>query len=139
MDDLLKLAGELAENNNYKTDSFNEETKPDGDYEVVIEDIKMKTSQAGNEYFNFKLKVLEGDFANDKFYPNFHMTQKTTKATLSKMMKLLNALGYEIDLAMFNSTETMFEGLKALIGETVTFNKTTSNGGFINYSFKGGE
>lgn len=54
-------------------------------------------------------------------------------------MNLLNVLGYEIDLNMFNDAEVLEKGLQTLIGEKVALNKKTSGKGFINYSFEGGE
>lgn len=138
MDELLVLASELAENNNYKNDSFSGDNKPDGDYVVAIEKITMKTSQTGNEYFSFVLKVMEGDYADEKFYVNFHMTPKTIKSTVSKIMRLIDALGFEIDRTMFNDKETLLEGLQNLIGKETILTKATK-GEFINYSFKGEE
>lgn len=140
MDDLLMLAGELVENNNYQKDNFQEETKPDGDYEVVIESIKLKQSEStGTEWFGFTLKVVDGEFIEEKFYVNLFLTEKTIKATLSKIMRLIASMGYEIDLAMFNDKETIAEGLQTLVGGSTILSKRTSKNGFINYSFKGGE
>lgn len=140
MDDLLMLAGELVENNNYQKNNFQEETKPDGDYEVVIESIKLKQSEStGTEWFGFTLKVVDGEFIEEKFYVNLFLTEKTIKATLSKIMKLIASMGYEIDLAMFNDKETIAKGLQTLVGGSTILSKSTSKNGFINYSFKGGE
>jgi hypothetical protein len=140
MDDLLMLAGELVENNNYQKNNFQEETKPDGDYEVVIESIKLKQSEStGTEWFGFTLKVVDGEFIEEKFYVNLFLTEKTIKATLSKIMRLIASMGYEIDLAMFNDKETIAEGLQTLVGGSTILSKSTSKNGFINYSFKGGE
>lgn len=139
MDNLLMLAGELVENNNYQKDNFQEETKPDGDYEVIIESIKLKESDStGTEWFALVLKVIGGDYIEEKFYVNLFLTEKTVKATLSKIMRLVSSMGYEIDLNMFNDKETIVEGLQPLIGETTVLSKQTSKNGFINYSFKGG-
>lgn len=138
MDDLLLLAGELAENNNFEKDTYNEETKPDGDYPVVIEKVALKTSDStGTEWYSFALKIVDGDFIEEKFYVNLYLTEKTVKATLSKIMKLIKSLGYEIDLQMFNDKNTIEAGLQSLIGERTILSKQTSKGGFINYSFKG--
>jgi len=140
MDELLKLAGELVTNNNYQKDDFQEETKPDGEYEVIIEAIKLKESaEKGTEWFAFTLKVTAGDYVEEKFYVNLFLTEKTTKRTLSTIMKLISSLGYEIDLAMFASKDEILEGLTGLIGNETMLSKTTSNNGFINYSFKGGK
>lgn len=140
MDDLLVLAAELAENNNFKKADYQEETKPDGRYEVSIEAIKLKeSSNTGTRWFSFVLPVLDGEFVGEKFYVSLYLSEKTTKGTLSKIMNLLNVLGYEIDLTMFNDAEVLEKGLQTLIGEKVTLNKKTSGKGFINYSFEGGE
>lgn len=139
MDNLLMLAGELVENNNYQKDNFQEETKPDGDYEVIIESIKLKESDStGTEWFALVLKVIDGDYIEEKFYVNLYLTEKTIKATLSKIMRLVSSMGYEVDLNMFNDKDSIVEGLQPLTGETTILTKQTSKSGFINYSFKGG-
>lgn len=136
MDDLLMLAGELLENNNYKNDNNYEEKKPDGDYNVVIESVTLKQSEnTGTEWFNIVTKVIDGEYAEDKFYISLFLTEKTTKSTLSKLMKLIDACGFELDLAMFNNKTTIEEGLQNTVGSTLMLNKKTSAKGFINYSF----
>ena len=54
-------------------------------------------------------------------------------------MRLVSAMGYEIDLSMFNDKEAIAEGLQPLLGQTVILSKQTSKNNFINYSFKGEE
>jgi hypothetical protein len=140
MDDLLMLAGELAENNNFKNDNFQEDTKPDGDYAVVLESLKLKTSDStGTEWFGLVLKVIEGDYIEEKFYVNLFLTEKTIKRTLTILMRLLASMGYEVDVTMFSDKNTIVDGLQPLVGEQTILSKTTSKNGFVNYSFKGGE
>lgn len=140
MDDLLLLAGELAENNNFKNDTFNEDTKPDGEYLVVLESIKLRMSETtGTEWFSLTLKVVEGDYIEEKFYVNLFLTEKTVKRTLTILMRLLSSMGYEIDITMFSDKNTIAESFQSLVGEQTTLVKQTSKNGFINYSFKGGE
>lgn len=137
MDDLLVLASELAENNNYKNDSY-EERKPDGEYSVLLESISLKESETtGTEWFNIICKIVEGDYVEEKFYVNYFLTEKTVKTSLSKIMRLISACGYDIDVNMFNSKDSILEGLQSLIGNVVTLNKETGKKGFINYIFKG--
>ena len=92
MNDLLTLASELAENNNYKTaDNNYEEKKPDGTYDVLIESIKLRESEStGTQWFNIVAKVLSGDYVEEKFYVSYFLTEKTIKRTLSKLMNLIN-------------------------------------------------
>ncbi len=137
MDDLLALASELAENNNYKTaDNNYEEKKPDGLYSVLIESIKLRTSEnTGNQWFNIVAKVLEGDYAEEKFYVSYFLTEKMVKRTLSKLMKLINSCGYDIDVAMFSDVESIEQGLQELVGNSLYLEKKTSKKGFIDYSF----
>ena len=137
MDDLLTLASELAENNNYKTaDSNYEEKKPDGVYSVLIESIKLRTSEStGTQWFSIVAKVLEGDYVEDKFYVSYFLTEKTIKRTLSKLMKLINSCGYDIDVAMFTDVDTIAEGLQEIVGNNLYLEKKTSGKGFIDYSF----
>ena len=140
MDELLMIAGELVENNNFKKDDFQQENKPDGQYEVVLEKATLKQSETtGTEWFALVLKVIEGDYIEEKFYVNLFLTEKTIKATLKKVMRLVSSMGYEIDLAMFNDKNAIVDGIQPLIGETTILSKTTSQNGFINYSFEGGE
>ena len=137
MDDLLALASELAENNNYKTaDNNYEEKKPDGLYSILIESIKLKTSEnTGNQWFNIIVKVLEGDYVEEKFYVNYFLTEKMVKRTLSKLMKLINSCGYDIDVAMFSDVESIEQGLQELVGNSLYLEKKTSKKGFVDYSF----
>ena len=137
MDDLLTLASELAENNNYKTaDNNYEEKKPDGLYSVLIESIKLRTSEStGTQWFSIVAKVLEGDYVEEKFYVSYFLTEKTVKRTLSKLMKLINSCGYDIDVAMFNDVDTIEEGLQELVGSNLFLDKKTSKKGFVDYSF----
>ena len=137
MDDLLALASELAENNNYKTaDNNYEEKKPDGLYSVLIESIKLRTSEnTGNQWFNIIVKVLEGDYIEEKFYVNYFLTEKMVKRTLSKLMKLINSCGYDIDVAMFSDVESIEQGLQELVGNSLYLEKKTSKKGFVDYSF----
>ena len=140
MDELLMIAGELVENNNFKKDDFQQENKPDGQYEVVLEKATLKQSETtGTEWFALVLKVIEGDYIEEKFYVNLFLTEKTIKATLKKVMRLVSSMGYEIDLAMFNDKNAIVDGIQPLIGETTILSKTTGQNGFINYSFEGGE
>ena len=137
MDDLLTLASELAENNNYKTaDNNYEEKKPDGVYSVLIESIKLRTSEStGTQWYSIVAKVLDGDYVEEKFYVSYFLTEKTVKRTLSKLMKLINSCGYDIDVAMFNDVESIEEGLQELVGSTLYLDKKTSKKGFVDYSF----
>jgi hypothetical protein len=138
MDDLLTLAGDLVENNNFQKDSFQEETKPDGEYLTSIESIKLKESEStGTEWFNFVLNILDGEYVGEKFYVNLFLTEKSVKASLSKIMRLITAMGYEIDLSMFQDKLSIEQGLQSVIGENIVLTKSTSKSGFINYSFKG--
>ena len=131
------LASELAENNNYKTaDNNYEEKKPDGLYSVLIESIKLRTSEStGTQWYSIVAKVLEGDYVEEKFYVSYFLTEKTVKRTLSKLMKLINSCGYDIDVAMFNDVESIEEGLQELVGSTLYLDKKTSKKGFVDYSF----
>lgn len=137
MDDLLMLASELAENNNYKTaDNNYEEKKPDGLYSVLLESIKLRTSEStGTQWYSIVAKVLEGDYVEEKFYVSYFLTEKTVKRTLAKLMKLINSCGYDIDVAMFNDVESIEEGLQELVGSTLYLDKKTSKKGFVDYSF----
>lgn len=140
MDDLLILAAGLVENNNFKNDSFQDETKPDGKYETIVEAIKLKTSaEKGTQWFSFTLLIVDGEYINEKFYVSLFLTPKTIKATMSKIMKLITSMGYEIDLDMFASYEVLEEGLQSLVSGTTTLTKVTSTNGYVNYSFEGGE
>lgn len=140
MDDLLLLAGELTENNNFKKDDFQEENKPDGHYNVILEKATLNVSDStGTEWFRLTLKIIDGDYVEEKFYVNLFLTDKTVKRTLKIIMRLISSMQYEIDLAMFNDKNEILKGLQDLIGETTILSKTTANNGFINYSFVGGE
>lgn len=139
MDDLLILASELVKDGNYKKNNY-EEHKPDGDYNVIIESIALKESeQTGTQWFNIVSKVLDGEYAEEKFYTSYFLTEKAMKISLANLMKFVNACGYEVDVNMFTDLDTLNEALQPLVGSVCILNKTTSKKGFISYTFSNGE
>ena len=140
MDDLLSLANGLIENNNFKNDNNYEEKKPDGDYDVVIKNIKLKTSDnTGTQWFSIVVDVVEGEYANQSFYISLFLTEKTLKGTLAKIMQLITACGYTLDAGAFASFETIETNLQEVIGSEIILHKKTSSKGYINYTFGGEE
>ena len=139
MDDLLILASELVKDGNYKKNNY-EEHKPDGDYNVIIESIALKESeQTGTQWFNIVSKVLDGEYAEEKFYTSYFLTEKAMKISLANLMKFVNACGYEVDVNMFTDLDTLNEALQPLVGSVCILNKTTSKKGFVSYTFNNGE
>ena len=139
MDDLLILASELVKDGNYKKNNY-EEHKPDGDYNVIIESIALKESeQTGTQWFNIVSKVLDGEYAEEKFYTSYFLTEKAMKISLANLMKFVNACGYEVDVNMFTDLETLNEALQPLVGSVCVLNKATSKKGFVSYTFSNGE
>lgn len=139
MDDLLILASELVKDGNYKKNNY-EEHKPDGDYNVIIESIALKESeQTGTQWFNIVSKVLDGEYAEEKFYTSYFLTEKAMKISLANLMKFVNACGYEVDVNMFTDLDTLNEALQPLVGSVCILNKATSKKGFVSYTFSNGE
>lgn len=139
MDDLLILASELVKDGNYKKNNY-EEHKPDGEYNVIIESIALKESeQTGTQWFNIVSKVLDGEYAEEKFYTSYFLTEKAMKISLANLMKFVNACGYEVDVNMFTDLDTLNEALQPLVGSVCILNKTTSKKGFVSYTFSNGE
>ena len=139
MDDLLILASELVKDGNYKKNNY-EEHKPDGDYNVIIESISLKESeQTGTQWFNIVSKVLDGEYAEEKFYTSYFLTEKAMKISLANLMKFVNACGYEVDVNMFTDLDTLNEALQPLVGSVCILNKATSKKGFVSYTFSNGE
>ena len=139
MDDLLILASDLVKDGNYKKNNY-EEHKPDGDYNVIIESIALKESeQTGTQWFNIVSKVLDGEYAEEKFYTSYFLTEKAMKISLANLMKFVNACGYEVDVNMFTDLDTLNEALQPLVGSVCILNKTTSKKGFVSYTFSNGE
>ena len=139
MDDLLILASELVKDGNYKKNNY-EEHKPDDDYNVIIESIALKESeQTGTQWFNIVSKVLDGEYAEEKFYTSYFLTEKAMKISLANLMKFVNACGYEVDVNMFTDLDTLNEALQPLVGSVCILNKTTSKKGFVSYTFSNGE
>lgn len=139
MDDLLILASELVKDGNYKKNNY-EEHKPDGDYNVIIESIALKESeQTGTQWFNIVSKVLDGEYAEEKFYTSYFLTEKAMKISLANIMKFVNACGYEVDVNMFTDLDTLNEALQPLVGSVCILNKATSKKGFVSYTFSNGE
>lgn len=137
MNELLSLASELATNNNYRQTNNNyEEKKPDGAYDVILEEISLQQSgQTGTEWFRIVAKVAAGDYTGEKFYIKLFLTDKTIKTTLGKIMSLIEACGYEVDVNMFETYESISEGLQPLVGANIYLSKSTSKSGYINYTF----
>lgn len=139
MDELFMLAGELLEDDKYKKDDVYDNI-PDGEYDVVLEGITLKKSaEKGTEWFSIRVKVLNGDYVNRKEFINLFLTEKTVKRTLSTIMKLIDALGYEVDISVFEDKNTIINAISEMIGETVIYVKTTSKNDFVTHSFKKGE
>lgn len=139
MDDLLILASELVKDGNYKKNNY-EEHKPDGEYNVIIESIALKESeQTGTQWFNIVSKVLDGEYAEEKFYTSYFLTEKAMKISLANLMKFVNACGYEVDVNMFTDLDTLNEALQPLVGSVCILNKSTSKKGFVSYTFSNGE
>lgn len=139
MDDLLILASELVKDGNYKKNNY-EEHKPDGEYNVIIESIALKESeQTGTQWFNIVSKVLDGEYAEEKFYTSYFLTEKAMKISLANLMKFVNACGYEVDANMFTDLDTLNEALQPLVGSVCILNKATSKKGFVSYTFSNGE
>ena len=139
MDDLLILASELVKDGNYKKNNY-EEHKPDGEYNVIIESIALKESeQTGTQWFNIVSKVLDGEYAEEKFYTSYFLTEKAMKISLANLMKFVNACGYEVDVNMFTDLDTLNEALQPLVGSVCILSKTTSKKGFVSYTFSNGE
>lgn len=139
MDDLLILASELVKDGNYKKNNY-EEHKPDGDYNVIIESIALKESeQTGTQWFKIVSKVLDGEYAEEKFYTSYFLTEKAMKISLANLMKFVNACGYEVDVNMFTDLDTLNEALQPLVGSVCILNKATSKNGFVSYTFSNGE
>lgn len=139
MDDLLILASELVKDGNYKKNNY-EEHKPDGEYNVIIESIALKESeQTGTQWFNIVSKVLDGEYAEEKFYTSYFLTEKAMKISLANLMKFVNACGYEVDVNMFSDLDTLNEALQPLVGSVCILNKATSKKGFVSYTFSNGE
>ena len=139
MDDLLILASELVKDGNYKKNNY-EEHKPDGEYNVIIESIALKESeQTGTQWFNIVSKVLDGEYAEEKFYTSYFLTEKAMKISLANLMKFVNACGYEVDVTMFTDLDTLNEALQPLVGSVCILNKATSKKGFVSYTFSNGE
>ena len=139
MDDLLILASELVKDGNYKKNNY-EEHKPDGDYNVIIESIALKESeQTGTQWFNIVSKVLDGEYAEEKFYTSYFLTEKAMKISLANLMKFVNACGYEVDVNMFTDLDTLNEALKQLVGSVCILNKKKKKKGFVSYTFSNGE
>lgn len=137
MEDLLTLASGLIENNNFKNDNNYEEKKPDGEYDVVIRDINLKSSETtGTEWFSIVVDIVEGEYANQSFYVSLFLTEKTLKGTLAKLMQLITACGYSLDAEAFSSFQTIEANLQELIGSEIMLHKKTSSKGYINYSFE---
>jgi len=70
---------------------------PDGWYEVEVEKIDTRTSNAGNEYLALQLNVTEGDHANRKFFVNinlWHPDAGVVKIAQRTMGNLFKAAGF---------------------------------------------
>lgn len=135
MEDLLKIANELMENDNYKKQGAFEEV-PDGNYLANLDKVELRESQSGNQYFSFTNTVLDGEFTERKIFINMFLTEKTIKRTFSSIMNLITSCGYEIDPSMFADYETLLGCLQNLVNSQLSITKKT-NGEFVNYHMEG--
>ena len=70
---------------------------PDSWYDVEIEKIDTRTSNAGNEYLALQLSVTEGDHSGRKLFPNFnlwHPDPTVVKIAQRSMGNLFKAAGF---------------------------------------------
>lgn len=138
MDELLKLANSLMENDNYKNEDFGEFILPDGEYLVNIDKIELKTSELkGTQWINFTTTIVDGEHTNKKIFISMFLTEKTIKRTLTSIMNLINSFGYTLDSSMFTDYETLVEALQEFVNETASVTKHTS-GNFTHYKIVGG-
>lgn len=135
MEDLLKIANELMENDNYKKQG-NFEELPDGTYVCNLDKVELRESQSGNQYFSFTNTVVDGEYTERKIFVNMFLTEKTIKRTFSSIMNLITSCGYDLDPSMFGDYETLESCLQNLVNAQVTINKKT-NGEFVNYHMEG--
>ncbi len=136
MEDLLKIANELMENDNYKKEVSYEEL-PDGDYVVNIDKIEYKVNDKGTPWINFATTVTEGEYTERKLFFSYFLTEKTVKRSISALMNVITSFGYALDAEMFSDFETLTNCLQSLINKTGYVNKTT-NGNYTNYKLTGG-
>lgn len=135
MEDLLKIANELMENDNYKKGNTFEEL-PDGTYLCSLEKVELRESQSGNQYFSFTNVIIDGDYTERKLFVNMFLTEKTIKRTFSSIMNLITSCGFELDPSMFTDYETLEGCLQNLVNSQITITKKT-NGEFVNYHMEG--
>ena len=136
MEELLKMAAELKENDGYKNMTGEYPEIPDGEYQANIDKVEHRTSKNGNDYINITTTIVDGDFTNQKIFVPFYFSEKSAKITIGKIMTLIASCGYEPTVEMFADYDSIATGLETLVNTVVTVKKETK-GEYTNYSMKG--
>ena len=85
---------------------------PDGEYEVALEDMVLKTSKNGDPMLTITFVILEGEFADSKIWYNGVMQPKNEKAIGFQVHKNNVFLRSLLDLAEDDESRVFFKGFK---------------------------
>jgi transcription antitermination factor NusG len=87
---------------------------PDGDYQVEVTDVEMKTASTGNDMLAVQFNITEGEYEGKTLYRNFVLTPQA----MWVIMEFLQAAGWEIDGDEIELDEEDLIGLE--VGATTT-------------------
>lgn len=134
MEEMLQIAKETMEEFNPETDSVSDfEPIPDGEYNVLLEEVELKESQGGTPNISFKYSVIDGEQEGKFIWDNHYLTLKTIKFQTKKLAKIAFILGFELPVDTFNSYERIVEVFNQMAGTTGVGEKTTNKSGYSNF------
>lgn len=83
---------------------------PPGDYLVEVEDIQAEETQAGDDMFKMKLKILEGEFEGKFLFDNIVFSEKA----MPRAKMIASRFGFDVSKD-FELTEDMLIGQRAIV------------------------
>ena len=138
MEDLLNIAKETMKEFNPETDPVsNFEEIPDGEYEVLLEEVSYKKSEKGTPNICFKYSVIGGEYEGRLLFDNHYLTEKTIKWQTQMLSKIAYIFGFELPEDTFDSFERIVEVYNQMAGSTTSAKKTTNKSGYSNIELKG--
>lgn len=102
------------------------ENLPDGEYDVLFENVEWRTSDSGFEWLSLVFEILNEGFEGRKYFGMVSFAnEKMVPLNIKRAMKTANALGVELDPSDFDAPETnLVEAFEQGLGTEVQLTLT---------------
>jgi hypothetical protein len=115
----------ISDEDRKQADSQSYDELPAGIYPAMLEQVRLKQSQAGHNYVSVTLGIIDGDFKGRKYFENlnlFHPEKKTRDIAVSKLRLFEKAfdtiLGTEEEFVKYIGSSLTFELEQSKKGNT---------------------